>query len=213
MSLLLLFSSSPAKYGLAQAQADVKQTYYVHAQAQARIPETLQGYAQAQADISSSLFVRYGLGQTQAQLIGQGWMFGQAQANILATNYALAQTQATIKQIYQSYAQSNTKITGIIFVFAQAQALMLWRFGLAQAQTYIRLPRLITSQAQGYIFVTPVPPRAIIPVTISVNKNGLRNTSRYTIGNAAWEMMLDRKANWWRADFDSEDILIVDKED
>src|SRR3990172_1605341 len=183
MSLLLLFSSSPAKYSFAQARASIKQTYYVHAQAQAEI-----------------------LAPTKQK-------FGQAQANIFSIVNAHAQTQADIKQTNQIFAQANAYIKLVLQNYAQAQALLIWRFGLAQAQTYIRLPRLITSQAQGYIFVTPVPTRAIISVTISVNKNGLRNTSRYTIGNAAWEMMPDGKRIWWRADFDSEDILIVDKED
>jgi len=182
-------------YGLGQAQADILTIYYAHAQAQADI------FA-----IAKQVF-----GQAQAYTLGITFTHAQAQAHIFATTVMVAQAQANIKQTYQSVAQANAYIKLEQQSYAQAQALMTWHFALAQTQASIAIPAQQFAIAQAVIFRDPTP-RPTTPVNVMVYKNGLRNTSRYSIGNAAWEMMPDGKRILWRADFDDEDILIVEKE-
>jgi hypothetical protein len=167
-------------------------------------------FGQAQALIANA--TGFGYGQAQA-FIDKAEGFGQAQAWIKQTYYGHGQAQADIKTTYYGLGQAQATLIVKAFVFGQAQGKIkvLGATAFGQAQGAMATPGWAFAWAQASIFRDPTP-RPIIPVNVMVYKNGLRNTSRYSIGNAAWEMMPDGKRILWRADFDDEDILIVEKE-
>jgi hypothetical protein len=49
--------------------------------------------------------------------------------------------------------------------------------------------------------------------TVEVTKNGLRETSKENVGNAAWELAPDGQSITWYAELDPEDSLLIETEE
>jgi hypothetical protein len=153
----------------AQAQADIKQTYYVFAQANAYIKVTdIEAYAQAQATIRAT-YTQYA--QSQARIKKTYQVFAQAGAKI-STTRVHAQAATWIEQTYNSWAQANAYIKmPEVEGFAQAQARIkqtyqAWAQGnawievttnnWAQANAQIKQAYQVWAQAQAKIATTRV---------------------------------------------------------
>lgn len=136
----------------AQAQADIKQTYFGLAQALATIKAVGFGLGQVQANIKQ---VYFGLGQAQAKINAFNVnAFGQASSNIKGIDLeGIAQAQAYIKAIgVIGVGQSQASIKTVSNSFGQANASILASSNqCGQAQAQIKTTYASYAQAQASI--------------------------------------------------------------
>lgn len=143
----------PSKEVFGQAQARVKSRPAAFGQSAASIKVKSVQYGQAQASMLATFVQRREVGQAQASIKATSRALGQAQAQIGRIYRAYGQAQAWIKTTYTAYAQTQARIRATTIVVGQAQGYIGSPFYqvVAQAQATVILRVPVVAQAQAII--------------------------------------------------------------